>query len=95
MSEKLLNSRSYYQDDLSFTEMSKNVLVPTMKKQYPNVYEKGALMAMCLDVIIRDKSNGKRGILSVMGELSKIYGPTKPFDDESFIPEFVKSLIQR
>ena len=90
MTEKLLNSRSYFKDDLSFTDMSKNVLVPEMKKQYPNVYEKGALMAMCLDVIIRDKSNGKRGILSVMGELSKIYGPTRPFDDDAFIPEFIK-----
>lgn len=90
MSEKLLNSRTYFKDDLSFTEMSKNVLVPAMKKQYPNVYEKGALMAMCLDVIIRDKSNGKRGILSVMGELSQIYGPTRPFDDNAFIAEFTK-----
>lgn len=90
MSEKVSNSRGFFKDDLSFTEMSKNVLVPAMKKQYPNVYEKGALMAMCLDVIIREKSNGKRGILSVMGELAKIYGPTKPFDDDSFIPEFVK-----
>ncbi len=90
MSEKLLNSRTYFKDDLSFTEMSKNVLVPAMKKQYPNVYEKGALMAMCLDVIIRDKSNGKRGILNVMGELSKIYGPTRPFDDNAFIAEFTK-----
>ncbi|MBX7042766.1 MAG: hypothetical protein K1X85_07670 [Ignavibacteria bacterium] len=32
-------------------------------------------MAMCLDIIIREKSNGKRSLLSMMGGLSEIYGP--------------------
>lgn len=90
MAEKIDNSRNLYKDDLSFTEMSKNVLTPIYKKQYPNVYEKGALMAMCLDIIIRDKSNGKKGIRDIMGELSKIYGPLKPFDDSELITEFTK-----
>jgi predicted metalloprotease with PDZ domain len=56
-----------------------------MKKAYPNVYEKGALMAMCIDLVIREKSNGKKGILEMMGKLSKIYGPHKPFDDAELI----------
>lgn len=90
MAEKIENSRNSYKDDLSFTEMSKNVLIPEYKKQYPNVYEKGALMAMCLDIIIREKSNGKKGVRDIMGELSKIYGPLKPFDDSELIPEFTK-----
>jgi predicted metalloprotease with PDZ domain len=47
-------------------------------------------MAMCMDIMIREKSNGKRGILSVMGELSNIYGPNRPFDDDELIPQFTK-----
>ncbi len=90
MAEKVSNSKSMFKDDLSFTEMSKNVLDPSEKKQYPNVYEKGALMAMCLDIIIREKSNGEKGVRDVMGELSKIYGPNRPFDDADLIPEFTK-----
>jgi predicted metalloprotease with PDZ domain len=67
--------------------MSSRVLEPDMKAQYPNVYEKGALMAMCLDILLRESSGGKTGLLHLMGELSKKYGPEKPFNDPDLIPE--------
>jgi predicted metalloprotease with PDZ domain len=69
-------------DTMSFTEMSKNVLVEPYKSQYLNVYEKGTLIGMCIDIIIREKSNGQRGILDLMQKLAIEYGPTKPFKDE-------------
>jgi len=91
MSGKYNNAKTMYPKPVSFTEMSKNILAPEMKVLYPNVYQKGALMAMCLDIIIREKSNGKRGILSMMGELSKTYGPNKPFDDADLISVVTKA----
>ena len=69
-------------DTMSFTQMSKNVLVKPYKDQYLNVYEKGALIGMCIDIIIREKSNGERGILDLMKKLSKEYGTYKPFNDD-------------
>jgi len=75
MAEKEKLSKQMYSDKQSFTEMSKNVLDPTMKAQYPNVYQKGALMAMCIDIMLRDASGGKSGILELMGRLSNKYGP--------------------
>jgi predicted metalloprotease with PDZ domain len=74
-----------YTDSLSFTEMSKNVLQDTMKVQYPNVYQKGALIAMCLDIMIREHSKGEHGLLWLMGELIAKYGTETAFDDETFI----------
>jgi len=72
-------------DTMSFTEMSANVLKPPYKDQYLNVYEKGALIAMCIDIIIRERSNGERGILDLMQKLTNEYGSKKPFsDDELF-----------
>ncbi|OMP32438.1 hypothetical protein [Mangrovimonas sp. DI 80] len=79
-----------YNDHLSFIEMSKNVLDGKMQVQYANVYQKGALMGMCLDIIIREQSNGERSLMDVMAELAKMYGPGKAFDDEELIPVFVK-----
>jgi predicted metalloprotease with PDZ domain len=87
MAAKEKSSKKMYNDSQSFTEMSKNVLDPVMKAQYPNVYEKGALMAMCIDIMLREASNGKSGVLELMGRLSKKYGPSKPFDDNDLIPE--------
>ncbi|MFV8464705.1 peptidase M61 [Flavobacterium sp. LB1P62] len=69
-------------DTMSFTTMSANVLTEPYKDQYLNVYEKGALIGMCLDIIIREKSNGEKGILDLMQKLSTEYGPKKPFNDE-------------
>ncbi len=68
-------------DTMPFTKMSANVLTKPYKDQYLNVYEKGALIGMCIDIIIREKSNGTRGILDLMQKLSKEYGTEKAFND--------------
>lgn len=68
-------------DTMSFTTMSANVLKEPYKEQYINVYQKGSLIGMCLDIIIREKSNGARGILDLMQKLSTEYGASKPFND--------------
>lgn len=69
-------------DTMSFTIMSANVLKEPYKEQYINVYQKGSLIGMCLDIIIREKSNGERGILDLMQKLSTEYGASKPFNDD-------------
>ena len=74
-------------DSMSFTEMSENVLDEPYAPQYYNVYMKGALIGMCIDIIMREESNGQRGILSLMKELSNKYGKNKPFEDDKLIEE--------
>ncbi len=74
-------------DSMSFTEMSENVLDEPYAPQYFNVYQKGALIGMCIDIIMREESNGNRGILSLMKELSLKYGKNKPFVDDNIIAE--------
>jgi len=68
-------------DSMPFTTMSANVLQQPYKDQYINVYQKGALIGMCIDIIIREKSNGQKGILDLMQKLSNEYGVSKPFND--------------
>ena len=80
MSQKIQNAGKM-NDTMPFTTMSKNVLEEPYKTQYLNVYEKGALIGMCLDIIIRENSNGTRGILDLMQKLSKEYGVSKAFND--------------
>lgn len=76
-------------DAMSFTIMSENVLKEPYKDQYYNVYQKGALIGMCLDILLREESKGNRGILSLMKELSNKYGKNKPFEDDKLIDEIV------
>lgn len=89
MTGKITNA-SALNDTMSFTEMSANVLVEPYKAQYLNVYEKGALIGMCIDIIIREKSNGERGILDLMKKLSQEYGVDKPFNDNELFAKIVQ-----
>ncbi|OGS73808.1 MAG: peptidase M61 [Flavobacteria bacterium RIFCSPLOWO2_12_FULL_31_7] len=77
-----IEEASNMNDKMSFTKMSKNVLQQPYKEQYLNVYQKGALIAMCIDIQMRELSNGQRGILSLMQDLSNEFGSNKPFNDE-------------
>lgn len=89
MSEKIENA-SKMNDIMPFTTMSSNVLIEPYKEQYLNVYEKGALIGMCLDIIIRENSNGKRGILDLMQKLSNEYGESRAFDDDSLFAKITE-----
>ena len=89
MAEKIQNA-STLNDTMPFTTMSKNVLVEPYKTQYVNVYEKGALIGMCLDIIIRENSNGKKGILDLMHKLSNEYGVSKAFNDEELFAKITQ-----
>jgi predicted metalloprotease with PDZ domain len=80
ISEKIQGANAM-DDTMPFTTMSANVLTAPYKEQYLNVYQKGALIGMCIDIQIREKSNGKKGILDLMHQLSNEYGVSKPFND--------------
>lgn len=82
-----IQSANGFDDTMSFTVMSENILDQPYAKSYVNVYQKGALIGMCIDILMREESKGNRGILSLMKELSLKYGKDKPFEDDKIIEE--------
>lgn len=87
--EKIGNSLSAYDDALPFTELSKECLT-THKAQYGNVYQKGALIGLCLDVILRRESNGEMGLMDLMLALKEKFGKDQPFRDPRLFSEIRK-----
>ncbi|MFK7750701.1 MAG: peptidase M61 [Kordia sp.] len=87
---KIKNSRLRFNDALSFTEMSANILSDEYKDEYANVYEKGTLIAMVIDVTLRAESNGETGILDLMRKLSDAYGSEKPFKDDELFDKIIE-----
>jgi predicted metalloprotease with PDZ domain len=69
-----------YDDSLPFTELSEKCL-KEHKSQYGNVYQKGALIGLCLDITLRNLSAGKYGIQELMKDLSNRYGKDEAFKD--------------
>ena len=87
MMSKIATSTQHLDDAMSFTIMSENVLDEPYASQYYNVYMKGALIGMCIDILMRKESDGNRSMLSLMKELSAKYGKEKPFVDDNLIAE--------
>ena len=79
-----------YNDTLPFTFMSTHVLEAKYHDQYNNVYAKGALINMCLDILLRYNSNGAYGTQNLMADLSKLYGKDKSFKDDDLFNDIQK-----
>lgn len=75
-----------FNDNLPFTEMSLGAL-DKYENQYTNVYEKGALIGMCLDLKLLELSDGKYGIRELLQTLSEKYGIERSFKDEELFDE--------
>jgi len=86
--EKMLNADDF-KDNLPFTELSLGAL-DKHADQYNNVYQKGALISMCLDIQLRKLSNGKYGMQNLVAELGNKYGKNKSFKDEELFVEITK-----
>lgn len=80
---------SQFIDDVPFTDISKFTL-DQYKDQYYNVYMKGALIGMCLDIKLRKLSGGKYGMQNLAADLGKKFGKSKAFQDEQLFDEITK-----
>lgn len=71
-----------FDPDISLTELGINAT--NLADQYVNIYNKGAMTATMLDLLLLKKSKGKRGLRELVNQLSLMYGPDKPFDENTF-----------
>lgn len=84
LEQKILVSRSYFNDTLPFTELSEKA-AGEYSSQYTNVYEKGALIAAMLDIRLNDLSNGEYNLQKLLRDLQNRFGKDAAFkDDELF-----------
>lgn len=83
---KLLMNDNFDQS-ISLTDLS--IHSTEKQDQYPNIYQKGALVAMLLDIRLLELSNGTKGLREIINQLYKDYGVNKAFDENNFFNEFV------
>lgn len=86
--QKLLISSNFL-DDVAFTDISKFTL-DRYADQYYNVYQKGALIGMCLDIKLRKLSGGSYGMQNLLADLAKKYGKNQPFRDDDLFSDIEK-----
>ncbi|MCB9354930.1 MAG: peptidase M61 [Lewinellaceae bacterium] len=74
---------------LSLTDLSRQAM--EKQDQYYNVYLKGALVCMCLDIRLREWSKGKYGTRDLMRDLAARYGKDRAFQDDALF-EVIASM---
>lgn len=77
--ESKISGMRRFDNTIPFTELSRNIM--EMPDEYMNVYYKGALINLCLDIELRDLSHGAYGVQNLVSDLTKKYGKNKPFND--------------
>ncbi len=82
-------SRKFPFKKMSFTEMSENVLKRKYNKQYQQVYQYGAILALCLDLEIIHLSNGEKDLRWVLLDMLKEFDENKPIPENALIDEIV------
>ncbi len=89
MQNKVESALGSYDDALPFTELSEDCLTKH-HAEYGNVYQKGALIGLCLDVILRQESAGEMGLMDLMLDLMQKFGKDQPFKDRKLFNEIKK-----
>ena len=92
MGDKLVQGLDFPITEMSFTEMSSNVLEEKYHEHYGQVYQRGAVLAMLLDAEIQRLTSGKKSLIDVMLTLNARYGANKSFDESTFIAELVNEV---
>lgn len=89
LSQKINYSRSYFNDSLSFTELSTQS-AGKWKAQYGNVYMKGALISACLDLYLLKLSGGQYAFKNLKHDLGVKFGKDNFFEDAVLFDEIEK-----
>ena len=92
MGGKIRRASRYPETKIPFTEMSERVFEKKYDRHYYQVYQRGALIGLLLDIEIIRLTNGKKTLKDIVLELASKYGPNQSFDEETFFDEFT-SLV--
>lgn len=84
-----LQTNDRFNPNVSLVDMS-IYSYDSLADQYQNIYNRGALTAMLLDMRLLELSNGKMGLMDVVRKLSKSFGPQRAFPDNLFFDLIVQ-----
>ncbi|HKH91515.1 MAG TPA: hypothetical protein VKA54_06915 [Gemmatimonadaceae bacterium] len=85
LATKARRDRQQYDTTYSLTDLARTSYTAAGARQYSNIYQRGALVAGLLDIRLLELSGGTRGLRSLVLDLSRDYGPTRPFPEDSLI----------
>lgn len=86
---KIRTGEKYPYQKMPFTVMSAKVLDKKYQRQFLQVYQRGAVIAMLLDIEIMRLTHGEKDLATVLWQLCCRYGEDQSFSEGNFFDEFV------
>jgi len=88
MSGKIRRASKYPETKISFTEMSERVFEKKYGRHYRQVYQRGAIIGLLLDIEIIRLTNGEKTLKDIVLALSSKFGSYTSFNEETIFDEF-------
>jgi len=81
-----------FKEGLSIIKFSEDILVEANVNEFMQIYNKGTILAMMLDLEIRRLSNGSKELKELLFSLTEKYSNGKSFNEDEIIPEIVSMV---
>ena len=88
MSGKIRRASKYPETKIPFTEMSERVFEKKYGRHYRQVYQRGAIIGLLLDIEIIRLTNGEKTLKDIVLALSSKFGSYTSFNEETIFDEF-------
>ena len=85
LAAKARRDRQQFDTTYSLTDLARTSYTAAGARQYANIYMRGALVAGLLDIRLLELSGGTRGLRSLVLDLTRDYGVSRPFPEDSLI----------
>lgn len=84
-----INLSERFDSTMSLEQISLKSFTPEGRSQFANIYLRGAMTALLLDIRLLELSEGTYGLRELILELIDIYGPDNAFVDDQFFDQLV------
>ena len=88
MGGKIRRASKYPETKIPFTEMSERVFEKKYGRHYGQVYQRGAIIGLLLDIEIIRLTDGEKTLKDIILALSSKFGLYTSFDEETIFDEF-------
>jgi predicted metalloprotease with PDZ domain len=89
IAQKDRSDRTQFDTTWSLQELSLVSYSDSGQRQYPNIYQRGAIVAGLLDIELLEASGGTHGLRELILDLSKQYGKHRAFPEDGLIDAIV------
>ncbi len=82
--QKIRSDEGFFDQDYSLSKLALTSYTAEGQRQYPNIYERGAIVGSLLDLRLLKLSNGEYGLQELLLDLAERYGVSRPFPEDEF-----------